>query len=204
MQRIVKLNPEHISVYSLVVEEKTPIEEKIKNKELILPEENVERKMYWEVKKILEKNGYKHYEISNYAKPGFESKHNSNCWEQKEYFGFGVGAHSYTDGVRYSNTENIEDYIENYKNGKQENNFIFHEKQDKLSQMKEFIMLGLRKIEGVKKSEFKEKFEIDIKKFFNMELEKLLKEKLITEDEKTIKLSNKGIDLANLVWQEFV
>ena len=204
MQRIVKLNPEHISVYSLVVEEKTPIEEKIKNKELILPEENVERKMYWEVKKILEKNGYKHYEISNYAKPGFESKHNSNCWEQKEYFGFGVGAHSYTDGVRYSNTENIEDYIENYKNGKQENNFIFHEKQDKLSQMKEFIMLGLRKIEGVKKSEFKEKFEIDIKKFFNMELEKLLKEKLIIEDEKVIKLSNKGIDLANLVWQEFV
>ena len=169
-----------------------------------MPEEDVERKMYWTVKELLEKNGYKHYEISNYAKPGFESRHNSNCWEQKEYFGFGVGAHSYTDGARYSNTEKLEEYIENYKNGKQENNFIFHEKQDKLSQMKEFIMLGLRKIEGVKKSDFKEKFGINMKNFFNVEIQKLIKQKLIIEDEKTIKLSNKGIDLANLVWQEFV
>lgn len=204
INKVIALNPEHISVYSLIVEENTPIEKMIVGKKLILPDEATERKMYWKVKKLLEKNGYKHYEISNYAKPGFESKHNSNCWEQKEYFGFGVAAHSYTDGARYSNIDSIEEYIENYKQGMQENNFVFHEKQDKFAQMKEYVMLGLREIDGVNSKKFKEKFEIELNKIFKQELEKLEKQELILCNSPNIKLSKKGIDLANLVWQEFV
>ena len=204
INKVISLNPEHISVYSLIVEENTPIEKMITGKKLILPDEEIERKMYWRVKELLETNGYKHYEISNYAKPGFESKHNSNCWEQKEYFGFGVAAHSYTDGARYSNIESIEEYIENYKQGKQENNFVFHEKQDKFAQMKEYVMLGLRKIDGVNVEKFKEKFGMELSKVFKQELEKLEKQGLIITENKNIKLSNNGIDFANLVWQEFV
>ena len=133
MNELIKLNPEHISVYSLIVEEKTPIEKMVLNKSITLPSEELERQMYWKVKEMLEKSEYKHYEISNFAKPEFESKHNTNCWKQKEYFGFGVAAHSYTDGARYSNTDKIEEYITNYKKGTQENNFVFQEKQDAFS-----------------------------------------------------------------------
>ena len=108
LEKIIELAPEHISVYSLIVEENTPIAVRIEKGELQLPEEDIERNMYWYVKNTLELNGYKHYEISNFAKPGYESKHNMNCWNQKEYIGFGVAAHSYINNVRFSNTSNIE------------------------------------------------------------------------------------------------
>ena len=111
IEKVIELKPEHISVYSLIVEEGTIIEQKIKNKEIYLPSENLERKMYWKVKEKLQENGYQHYEISNFAKKGFESKHNMSCWNQEEYIGFGLAAHSYIDNKRYSNTENLEDYI---------------------------------------------------------------------------------------------
>lgn len=111
IEKIVELSPKHISVYSLIVEEGTPIEEKISKKELFLPSETLERKMYWTVKEELEKNGYIHYEISNFAKQGYESKHNTSCWNQEEYIGFGLAAHSYINNTRYSNTENLENYI---------------------------------------------------------------------------------------------
>ena len=85
LEKVLELQPEHISVYSLIVENGTPIANKIENGELQLPEEDVERNMYWYVKNTLELNGYIHYEISNFAKKGYESKHNVNCWKQKEY-----------------------------------------------------------------------------------------------------------------------
>ena len=84
LKQIIKIDPEHISLYSLIVEENTKIEKMINNGDIMLPEEELERNMYWKTKEILEKNNYKHYEISNYAKEGYESKHNSNCWKQKE------------------------------------------------------------------------------------------------------------------------
>ena len=101
---IEKLEPNHVSVYSLIVEENTKMETLISKEELLLPEEETERQMYWYVKNKLELKGYKHYEISNFAKLGKESKHNRNCWEQKEYIGLGATAHSYLKGVRYSNS----------------------------------------------------------------------------------------------------
>ena len=199
LDRIITLNPEHISVYSLIVEEGTPLEKRINNKELLLPQEELERKMYWKVKEKLEENGYIHYEISNFAKPGFRSKHNVNCWEQKEYIGFGLAAHSYIDSIRQSNTEYLNEYI--IEKGEKK---TIHEKQNELEKQKEFMLLGLRKIEGVKISDFKNKFIENPIYVFRNELDKLVKEGLLEIEENSIKLTKKGIDLANIVWQEFV
>lgn len=204
IDKVIEYNPEHISVYSLIVEEETPLYQDIKNGTLILPNDELERKMYWQVKRKLEEKGYAHYEISNFAKKGFESKHNLNCWNQEEYIGVGASAHSYTNNVRYSNVDTIEEYIENYKTGQEADNFIFHEKQNKESKMKEYMMLGLRKIEGIQIQEFKEKFGENPIYLYHKELEKLVKEELIEIDGDDIKITNKGLDLANLVWEEFV
>ena len=199
LERIINLNPEHISVYSLIVEEGTKIEEKINKKELYLPSEKEERKMYWAVKEELEKHGYIHYEISNFAKEGYQSKHNMACWNQEEYIGFGLGAHSYFNGKRYSNTIHFDEYFDFPENSK-----IVHEEQTKDDEKKEYMLLGLRKIEGVKISDFKNKFIDNPIYLYKEELNKLVKEGLIEVDTNNIKLSKKGIDLANLVWQEFV
>lgn len=204
VEEVIKLNPEHISVYSLIVEEGTPFYKKLEENELELPEEEIERKMYWTVKQELEKAGYIHYEISNFAKAGFESKHNLSCWNQEEYIGFGTSAHSYTNNVRYSNIDSMEEYIDNFKKENEADNFVFHEKQNKDSKMKEFMMLGLRKIEGVSIKEFKNRFTLNPIFVYRKELEKLVTEELIEIDGDKIKLTNKGLDLANLVWEEFV
>lgn len=203
IEKIVELSPKHISVYSLIVEEGTPIEEKINKKELFLPTEILERKMYWTVKKKLEKNGYMHYEISNFAKTGYESKHNTSCWNQEEYIGFGLAAHSYINNTRYSNTEDIEEYIENIKCDKEDYRTI-HEVQSKQDKMKEYMLLGLRKVEGVRISEFKKKFVDNPIYLYREELNKLVTQELIEIGIDDIKLTKKGIDLANLVWEEFV
>lgn len=204
VDRIIKLNPEHISVYSLIIEEGTPFYKKYMNNELKLPEDEIERKMYWLVKKRLEEAGYKHYEISNFAKPGYESKHNLACWNQEEYIGLGVSAHSYTNNLRYSNIDNIPNYIQNLKSGKDYLNLVVHEKQTKESKMKEFIMLGLRKIDGVYIQNFKGKFGENPIYLYRKEFEKLVQEELLEIDGDVIRLTNKGLDLANLVWEEFV
>lgn len=129
LQDIIKLEPEHISVYSLIIEENTPIEKMLENGEIKLPDEDLERNMYWYVKNTLELNGYNHYEISNFAKLGKESRHNLNCWNQEEYIGFGVAAHSYLNGIRFSNTINVEEYIQHIENNRKEENIQIEESQ---------------------------------------------------------------------------
>ena len=204
LERIIELKPEHISVYSLIVEEGTKIEEKIKNKELYLPSEELERKMYWEVKKKLDEVGYVHYEISNFAKSGYESKHNLSCWNQDEYLGFGLAAHSYINNTRYSNIENLEEYIGVGVAPQGDLKKAIHEIQNKEEKMKEFMLLGLRKIEGIKISDFKNKFIDNPIYLYRESLNKLVTQGLIEIDIDSIKLTNRGIDLANLVWEEFV
>lgn len=203
IEEIVSMEPEHISVYSLILEENTPLFKKVEEG-LELPNEDLERKMYWAVKQTLEQNNYIHYEISNFAKQGYESKHNLDCWNQKEYIGFGIAAHSYTNGIRYSNIENIEQYIKNYDEDKTEENLVFHEKQDMEAMQKEYMLLGLRKIDGVSIQEFKIKFVANPVFLYHSELEKLVNEELLEIDGDMIKLTNKGLDLANIVWEEFV
>lgn len=204
LEQIIKLKPKHISVYSLIVEDGTPIANKIEKGEMQLPDEELERNMYWFVKNTLELNGFIHYEISNFAKKGYESKHNLNCWNQKEYIGIGASAHSYRDITRYSNTENIEEYIENVNNGNFNRNKIIHEVQKEDDAKKEFMLLGLRKIKGVDINQFKNKFGDNPIYLFRNELKKLTDERLLIIDDNNIRLTNKGLDLANLVWEEFI
>ena len=205
---VINLNPTHISVYSLIVEEGTKIEKMITSGKLKLPDEELERNMYWYVKNTLELNGYTHYEISNFAKKGKESKHNLNCWEQKEYIGLGVAAHSYFNNIRYGNTNNLQKYIdfnwENYEEAEEKEIRIIEEIQDLEEKQKEYMLLGLRKIEGVSIQKFKEKYVENPIFIFRKELEKLVKKNLLEIDGDKIKLTNKGLDLANLVWEEFI
>ena len=225
LEEIVNLKPEHISVYSLILEEGTVLYNKVLNNEITLPTDIEERKMYWQVKEYLEKSNYEHYEISNFAikssislssnsetsskvdigtgknnssfKLNYRALHNTNCWEQKEYIGIGAGASSFLDEKRYTNSDLIEEYIEN-------NMRIVEEVLNKKSKMQEYVMLGLRKIEGINIQEFKEEFDIDFFTEFKNQYNKLYNEGLLLLENGYVKLSKKGIDLANLVWEEFV
>ena len=203
LEKIISLNLEHISVYSLIIEENTEMEKLINRGILKLPDENLEREMYWFAKEFLQEHKYNHYEISNFAKKGCESRHNLACWNQEEYMGFGVAAHSYTDGARYSNIDNIDEYINNFKNNKDIENIIFHEKQNIEMKMKEYMFLGFRKIQGINIDEFYNKFKKDVFDVFSDELSRLIDMNLIQINDNNIKLTNKGIDLANLVFEEF-
>lgn len=206
IENVIDLQPEHISIYSLIVEEGTKLYKQIETGELQLPEEELEREMYWYTKSKLELAGYKHYEISNYAKPKRESKHNSNCWEQKQYIGIGAAAHSYLDNVRYCNVSNLEEYISNMAELEAdfEDKYIVNERQSLEDRKNEFMLLGLRKIDGVSISKFKEKYvENPIFKYRDS-LGKLVNDGLVQIDGDVIRLTNKGLDLANIVWEEFI
>ena len=244
VENIIILNPEHISVYSLIVEQGTKIAELIDSGDLKLPDEDLERMEYSYVKNKLELAGFKQYEISNFAKENYYSKHNVNCWKQKEYIGFGISAHSYFENIRFSNTEDFNKYIDsgysdfekfNIKNllknincsELEEETIIenqelsrakiikyieleskglktIHEIQTTEEKQKEYMLLGLRMLEGVSISEFKQKFGENPIYLFRESLSKLVEEELIKIDLDNIFLTRKGLDLANLVWEEFV
>lgn len=204
IEQVNLLQPNHISVYSLIVEEGTKLKKLIDEGKLTLPDEELERQMYWYVKNKLEQNGYNHYEISNFAKKGKESKHNQNCWKQKQYIGLGLAAHSYVSEIRYSNTENVETYLQNIHDGKLEKNRIIQERQNLEDTQKEFMMLGLRMIEGISICDFKEKFGTNPLYLFRNEINRLVSEGLIEVDLDRIRLTNRGLDLANVVFEEFV
>lgn len=217
IEKILELNPEHISVYSLIVEEGTKISKKIEEGFYQLPDEELERMEYSYVKNKLELAGYNHYEISNFAKEGFFSKHNLNCWKQEEYLGFGIAAHSYYDNIRFSNTIDLNKYLNAKSKDFEEANIEnmiklvkinslkeIHEVQSELDKKREYMLLGLRTLKGVSITEFKQKFIENPIYLFRKELEKLVNEELIEIDLDYIKLTRKGLDLANLVWEEFV
>lgn len=204
LENVIKLNTSHISVYSLIVEEGTVISKLLDEQTIELPDEELERQMYWYVKNTLELNGYKHYEISNFAKVGKESKHNMNCWEQKEYIGLGVSAHSYLNSTRYCNTSDLELYIKNVGNSKFEENRSIEEVQTIEDMQNEFMLLGLRKIDGVNIADFKQKYIQNPIYLYKEKLNELVEEGLVEVTLNNIKLTNKGLDLANLVFEEFI
>lgn len=204
VKEIIKLKPEHLSVYSLILEKNTRMYEMISSKIVEIAPDDIERQMYWYVKKTLEKHGYMQYEISNFAKPGFESRHNMDCWNQNEYIGVGTAACSYIENKRYSNIEILDEYITNIENKESNKNLILEEVLDLESKMNEYMMLGLRKIDGVDIQTFENKFYINPIMKYCKTLEKLNHEGLIEINANSIKLTNKGIDLANLVWEEFI
>mgnify|MGYP004442933337 FL=1 len=199
LNKVINLNPSHISVYSLIVEENTIIYNLIEQNKIVLPDEELERNMYWYVKNYLELGGYEHYEISNFAKNGKMSLHNLDCWNQKEYVGFGVSAHSYLNRKRFCNIGVLEEYIKDFKNTKE-----VQEVQSFYETKQEYMLLGLRKIKGVCISDFKNKFGENPIFLFKNELNKLIEEGLLEITTNNIKLTNKGLNFANLVWEEFV
>lgn len=197
-----EFNIKHISVYNLEVHENTRLDFLLKEGFVSLCNEDEEYKMREELNKRLQDNGFVKYEISNYAYPGFESKHNLCYWNQEKYIGFGVNASSFFNLKRYKNTSNIDKYIDGIKNNK--NIVVETEELDKLSLMKEYIILKLRLSKGVEISEFKQKFGTDIFDIFNTEFNSLKKDNLVSITSKNISLTNRGEEVANIVWEMFV
>lgn len=197
-----EFNIKHISVYNLEVHENTRLDFLLKEGFVSLCNEDEEYKMREELNKRLQDNGFVKYEISNYAYPGFESKHNLCYWNQEKYIGFGVNASSFFNLKRYRNTSNIDKYIDGIKNNK--NIVVETEELDKLSLMKEYIILKLRLSKGVEISEFKQKFGTDIFDIFNTEFNSLKKDNLVNITSKNISLTSRGEEIANIVWEMFV
>lgn len=202
LEKVVKLSPEHISCYSLTVEEGTEFYRLLKMGALELPDEITEREMYHKGEAYLKERGYIHYEISNFAKPGRMSRHNMVYWQYGDYLGLGAGAHSFIDRCRYYNFYSPEKYMDLLSK-----NILPVEKReylDRKSQEGEFCFLGFRLIRGLNKQSFKDLFGEDIRDIYGKAIEKLKNEGLIVEDKDYLRLTLKGQDLANEVFVEFL
>jgi len=202
LQKIIALKPEHISSYSLIIEEGTPFYEKYNENEELLNDEETERKMYYLTKELLEIEGYERYEISNYSKKGMHSRHNSLYWTMDDYLGFGLNSSSFINNERYKNTSTLTEYIEfSNEPKKQIKDRTLLSDDDFIS---EFMFLGLRITNGISKSKFKLLTKKDIMNVFETEINKLINEELLISEGDSIRLSDKGIDLSNYVFSHFI
>ncbi|MBO4678030.1 MAG: oxygen-independent coproporphyrinogen III oxidase [Lachnospiraceae bacterium] len=195
LERVCALNPEHISAYSLIIEEGTPFFDRYKDGKG-LPDEDTEREMYYLTKRFLHEHGYERYEISNYSKPGYECKHNLGYWERVPYYGFGIAAASFYGGKRFQMHNDLKRFIK----GDYEAQI---ETLSRDEEMSEFMFLGLRLTKGVSAQEFYEKFGVNIDEVYGAELSKLKAEGLINTGER-ISLTDKGMDVANYCMSEFI
>ncbi|WP_195263381.1 radical SAM family heme chaperone HemW [Clostridium sp. 1001275B_160808_H3] len=202
LEVIAKLNPEHISAYSLIIEEGTAFYKLWERNKLILPSEDEEREMYSITKEILKEHGYEQYEISNYAKSGYECYHNKVYWQCDDYLGVGSASSSFIDGKRIKNIENVKLYIEKINN----NESIIEEiiKNSKEDNIEEFIFMGLRMNKGISLNEFKKRFGIDINSIYKDIIEKNINKKLLVLEKDNLRLTDKGIELSNLVMSDFI
>lgn len=202
LDNVVRQNPGHISCYSLKIEEGTVFGERCESGQMVPADDELDREMYSLACDKLEKHGYKHYEISNFARPGFECRHNLIYWNIGKYIGMGAGAHSYFEDNRFNNPYGVTGYIDSISMGGIPSENI--QPIDRSESIKEFIILGLRLLDGINTDEFERRFGEDISKLFEKQLEKLLSRELIEIDGKFIKLSPSGLDLANQVFMEFI
>ncbi len=204
LNRIIALNPEHISAYSLIVEEGTKFYEKYGTEEGMkkLPDEDTDRLMYQRTKEILSQAGYQRYEISNYAKEGYESRHNISYWIGIDYIGFGLGSSSYFQKKRYHNEENMKYYLQ--KLSQNENVMNLDEELTLQDQMEEFMILGLRMIKGISKTEFEERFQKDVLSVYGGSIQKLLQLNLLEENGDYLCLTEQGIDVSNEIFTMFL
>ena len=200
LKTIVELEPEHISAYSLIIEEGTPFFEKYGEGfgQEMLPSEDEEREMYRQTKQILHEAGYERYEISNYAKEGRECRHNIGYWERAPYLGFGIGAASLFEETRSANPSNIEEYRTSFEKKFQAEKLSVEE------QIEEFMFLGLCMMKGISKQKFAEAFGKEIEEIYGKQIERLKKAELLEENDDRIYLTEKGIDISNSVFVEFM
>lgn len=197
-----KYDIKHISVYNLEIHEGSKLEFLLKEGFLEIVDEDEEYKMRKYLIETLEKNGYEKYEISNFARPTYYSRHNVNYWNQGIYLGFGAGAASFFAGSRYTNTKKIEDYI----NEASTLCFSKEEREDLkfLDLMKEYIILRLRLKDGIILKDFEKKFNKPIFNYFETELKNLKDLNLIVISDKNIYLTDRGEEVANQVWEKFI
>lgn len=189
MERVTALEPEHISAYSLIIEEGTPFYEAYAKHPELLPSEEEERAMYYETKSFLSSKGYDRYEISNYAKPGYECRHNLSYWERVNYLGLGLGAASFLGNVRRSNQTELSEYLKGNFEG-------VTEPLSAVNAMEEYFFLGLRKMQGVDWTPYQKQYEKTV--------ERLVKDGLLEIEGNHIRLTELGIDVSNYVLSEFL
>jgi len=199
LEHLVELNIPHISSYMLSVEDKTPLKTMIENGDKTLPSETQVIKMYQTVYSFLNKNGFKRYEVSNFAKPGFICKHNLVYWKREDYLGLGVAAHSYVDSVRFSNTENFKLYNECIEK-KSKAPIASAKKLTTTEKKEEFVMLSLRTLEGLNTSLYEAEFNENFLAKHKETLTNLIKLKLLTIDKKgVIKATSSGFLVLNKI-----
>ncbi len=201
LDSIIGLKPRHISSYSLIIEEGTPFyydygEKGAKKNEL--PDEETDRRMYSLTEDKLAQAGYRRYEISNYAVPGFESRHNSAYWTGREYFGLGLGASSFVENVRYSNIRDMGEYL------KRPDKRVIEEVLDKKALMAEFMILGLRMTEGISKKSFEDRFGLSLDSVYGEIIRRFERENALTEEGDSVRLTGYGLDVSNTVFAEFL
>lgn len=197
-----QLKPQHVSAYSLKIEEGTPLFDAYEKGSVQLPSEELEREMYHRINSKLRELGIYQYELSNYALPGWESKHNTVYWENKPYLGVGVSSHSKLDDVRFSNTSNIHEYMDSIQKG--ESVIIDSEPIDAEEDLFESIILGLRLNKGIQIDLLNERYAIDFEARYEKVLSSLIQDHLIIREGNTIKLTELGRDLANQVFLRFM
>lgn len=221
LESVVELKPEHISAYSLIIEEGTPFydwygpqdaasEKRQMEKRKPLPSEEEDRLMYERTGEYLAKGGYGRYEISNYALPGFACRHNLAYWERTDYAGFGLGAASLRENVRWSNTAELAEYLAHAGQTGEETRI--KKEMTRLSiqdQMEEFMFLGLRKTEGVSASTFERLYGKPLEAVYEEPVERLIREGLLLRYQKEdgsvfFRLSDKGIDVSNYALAMFL
>lgn len=203
--KMIALEPEHVSAYSLIVEEGTPFAKLYGEGcpgEHDLPSEEEERAIYYRTEELLSQAGYHRYEISNYAKKGKECRHNLGYWERKDYLGIGLGAASLINNIRYKNTDDLLYYMEHSSDlsAIQENVEILSLKE----QMEEFMFLGLRKMEGVSVTEFENTFGDNMEKCYGEQIQRLVQQGLLKQKDGRLMLTKQGIDVSNYVFGEFL
>ena len=198
LEKVMKLRPEHISAYSLIIEEGTPFFDMFDRGELKETDEETDRKMYYLAKEMLSDKGHKQYEISNFAKEGFECYHNKVYWRTEEYQGFGLGAHSYSDGVRFHNTYDMKEYLRGGGLRLDKEFLSFQEKQE------EFMFMGLRMNEGVSEAEFLRRFGESMDSVYGDEIKELISEELLVKKDGRLSLTDRGVDISNSVFEKFI
>lgn len=213
LEKALSLGAEHISVYSLIVEEGTRLSDNIDSFPQI-PSDDEDRQMYYMTKEMLSSYGYEQYEISNYAKKGYECKHNLKYWERCDYLGFGIGAASLYGGRRYTNISDIGRYMDvlaeitNALDKSYVNELLQirtdMEELSKEDEMSEYMFLGLRKTKGIDITDFKEEFGTDIKDIFGEAIEDNIARGLLIHDGNCLYLSKRGIDISNTVMSDFI
>lgn len=202
LEDVMSLEPDHISAYSLIIEEGTCFYNLYNNDKLNIPNEEEERSMYLFTKGFLEDYGYNQYEISNYAKVNKECFHNKVYWKCNEYLGLGVSASSFVDEKRFKNIDDIKIYIEKINNNEDVTEEIHVNNIN--DDMEEFMFMGLRMIEGIDLKTFKKRFGKDVFDIYDEVIKNNIKKGLLVVDSEKLYLSEKGIELSNYVMSDFI